>query len=103
MPSSSSPKGLVPGYAVALVLKAGTAPHRCYVGRVQAVDQQGVRITLIDWLEGQFTGWDFLAPWESITSAMIATPDQDIQSFVVEAAEFQKKCEHIEGGTHSIR
>jgi len=103
MPNVSPPRVLVPGYAVALVLKEGTAPHRCYVGEVQAVDEHGVRITLIDWIAGQFTGWNFLAPWESITSAMIATPDRDIQSFAVEAAEFQKRCEHIEVGTRSIR
>ena len=36
------------GYWMAVVLPKDTAPLRCYVGKVQAVDDYGVRLTLVE-------------------------------------------------------
>ena len=50
-------------------------PLRCYVGQVQAVDAQGIRLTLIDWLVGMADDFDVFVPWRHIESAFIATPE----------------------------
>ncbi len=88
-------KALVPGYWVALTLQEGAAPLRCYVGRVQAVDEHGVRITLIDWLTGTATDWDFFASWSVITSALVATPEHHLEDFGKSASKWQKRCDEI--------
>lgn len=73
----------------AIALKRGTAPLRVYVGQVEAVDDFGVRLTLVDWLLREFCGNDFFVPWQSIESALIATTDQEDQLFLDDAARFQ--------------
>jgi hypothetical protein len=83
--------GLAVGYGVALTLREGTAPLRCYVGQVQAVDEHGVRITLIDWLTGAANEWDFFATWDSITSALVATPAHATELFADAAAKWQSQ------------
>jgi hypothetical protein len=80
-PVHKNDKGLAIGYWVALTLKPDAAPLRAYVGQVQALDQYGVRITLVDWLTGGAHGYDFFATWDSISSALVATPDHDIDNF----------------------
>ena len=88
---SNQQHSLLPGYVVALTLKPGAAPLDCYVGEVQTVDSHGVRITLIDWMTGLFTHFDFFAPWESITSALVATPEHSRKSLAEEFANYQEK------------
>jgi hypothetical protein len=83
---------LIPGFRVALALKEGSAPLRCYVGEVQVVDEHGVRLTLVDSLTGMFNSWDFFVPWSSITAALVATPDHDIEKFGKAAEDFRKRC-----------
>lgn len=78
-----------PGQWVALVLRPRSAPMRCYVGEVQAADERGVRLTLIDWVVGAACGSDFFAPWDQITSALVATADHDKGLFVREAVQWQ--------------
>lgn len=91
MPSSEqSASVLEPGHWVALTLKAGAAPLRVYVGEVQAVDGRGVRITLIDWVVGTADSWDFFAPWESVSSALVATPDHAIGRFGAAGSDWQR-------------
>ncbi len=80
---------LAPGYVVALTVKDGTAKQRCYVGMVQAVDEHGIRMTLMDWFAGQFRGWDFFAPWESVTSAMAAAKGHDTVRFLDMAGDLE--------------
>lgn len=77
------------GYWVALSLRPGTAPLRCYVGEVQAVDERGIRLTLLDWLIGKAVGNDFFAPWDSITSMLVCTPQHDLEGFVESARKWQ--------------
>lgn len=80
------------GMWIALTMAANSAPLRCYVGEVQAVDDCGVRITLIDWIVGAACGYDFFAPWAQIVSALVATSEHDLSGFGKEAARWQDRC-----------
>lgn len=93
---------LRPGYAVALALKEGAAPLRCYVGEVQEVDEHGVRLSLLDWIIGSPSGWDFFAPWESITSALVCTPEHHKERFGDAAGEFQTRCNYMAEGKEEV-
>jgi hypothetical protein len=81
------------GYWVALTLREDTAPLRVYVGQVQDVDERGVRITLVDWFVGLPASWDFFAPWDSIVSALVATPDHATDRFADAASDWQSQME----------
>jgi len=35
-------------------------------------------LTLLNWSELKFNGWDFFVPWEQVTSAMVATDEHDL-------------------------
>lgn len=89
MTTISAAKSLQAGHLVALVLKPEVAPIRCYVGEVQDVDQHGVRVTLIDWLIGMFCGDDLWVPWDSILSALVATPEHDKKLWIESAKRWQ--------------
>jgi hypothetical protein len=65
---------LEPGFRVALRLRTGTAPIGCYVGIVVTTDEHGVRITLVDWLVGDFVSHEMFVPWSNIEMAYVATP-----------------------------
>lgn len=74
-PLPNSPEGtLTSGMVVALRLKPGTAPLRSYVGEVQATDEHGLRLTLVDWNVGMFNSYDFFVPWENIEVSYVAVP-----------------------------
>jgi len=77
------------GYWMAVTLPKDTAPLRCYVGQVQAVDEHGIRLTLVDWFAGRATGFDLFVPWSNIESALIATPDHSTEYFGQEAEKWQ--------------
>ena len=76
---SSGSQTLEPGF----VVEIWTSNHdrerdgNGFVGEVQAVDNRGVRLTLIDWFVGSFSGWDVFVPWLEIKEAWIATPEHD--------------------------
>jgi hypothetical protein len=72
---------LRPGWFVAVVLKLGTAPRRCYAGQIQAVDDQGLRLTLVDWVVGSATSWDLFIPRASLESALVAASEHDLRQF----------------------
>jgi hypothetical protein len=91
MPAVSSSQSFVPGYWVALWLREEIAELRVYVGQVQAVDAHGLRLTLIDWLGGRATGWDFFAPWDAIAASLIATPEHDVGSFGEAGSDWQRR------------
>lgn len=101
MNEETRPEGrvLAPGYQVALVLRLGAAPSRCHTGRVREVDEHGVRLTLTHWAVGQASGWDFFAPWSSITAALVATPEHDLEAFDQAAAVFLERCKELAQGT----
>lgn len=97
--ATSGGQVLAPGYQVALVLRLGAAPSRCHTGWVRVVDEHGVRLTLTHWAVGQTSGWDFFAPWSSITAALVATPEHDGQTFDQAAAVFLERCKEMSQGT----
>jgi hypothetical protein len=78
------------GYWLAVTLPADTAPLRSYVGHVQAVDEHGIRLTLVDRVLGTATPYDLFIPWANLASALIATPAQDENGFVQEAGKWQE-------------
>jgi hypothetical protein len=75
---------------------------RCYVGRVEELDDRGLRITLVDWIIGRFTGWDFFLPWDAITSVMVATPEHSTELFGDAASEFQIRCNEMANGEEAV-
>lgn len=77
------------GFFVAVALEPDSAPLRCYVGQVQALDDVGMRITLMDWIMGEPTGFDLFVPWSTIRSALVATPEHDYAGFLGAASQFQ--------------
>lgn len=93
----STEHSLKVGYWVALTLRAETAPGRCYVGRISALDSRGVRITLIDWIIGRATGFDFFVAWDNLVSALIATPEHAMDEFGEAAARWQGQCNKMGG------
>ncbi len=81
---------LKPGRWAAVVLKSGAAPLRCYVGQIQAIDTQGVRLTLIDWILGSATNWDFFVPHASLESVFVCTDQHDLTQFGDVAGKWQE-------------
>jgi hypothetical protein len=77
------------GHWVALTLAEGAAPLSAYVGQIEAVDDRGVRLTLIDWLTGDAHGYDLFVPWSEIRAALVATPDHDVSRFGDAGAKWQ--------------
>jgi len=89
------------GFFVALTLRHGAAPLDVYVGQVQEVDEHGVRITLVDWLIGAASGWDFFAPWSTIESALVGTPDHTLP-FGDDAGKWQKQVEEVRAAERGV-
>ena len=81
---------LKPGWWVAVILKPGAAPRRCYGGEIQAIDAQGLRLTLIDWVVETATGWDFFVPHTSLESAFVATDQHDLREFGEAVGKWQE-------------
>ncbi|GAA1984304.1 hypothetical protein [Amycolatopsis minnesotensis] len=84
-----SVKGLAAGYWVGLALREPVSGLRYWVGQVQYVDEHGVRLTLIDWLVGTATGWDFYVPWDNVLGAHVGTPEHDLSRFAEEVGKLQ--------------
>ena len=91
----TSIKTIEKGHWVALTLKPNTAPMACYVGRVQEIDAKGVRITLIDWIIGTASGWDFYTSWNNIDSALVATSEHDVGRFGEAAGRWQTQMKDL--------
>ena len=74
------------GYAVALTLPEGIAPSRCYVGQIEAIDDRGLRMTLMDWSIGGFTSNDLFVPWSNIESCLVCTDNHHLGLFLEDSA-----------------
>ena len=89
-----------PGYCVAVYLVTGTAPENCYIGMVEAVDDQGIMINLVHWDEkldmlGGYTEGLFF-PWRNINSILISTETQPTRRFMTDRArKWQAQVEAI--------
>lgn len=75
-------KTLEPGYWVAVTVQPGIAPLRSYVGQIQATDDHGIRLSLMDWFVGDAVSNDLFLPWTSIQAAKVATGAHDLKSFL---------------------
>src|SRR5262249_49139555 len=84
------------GWWVALVLKPDAAPLRSYAGKIQAIDERGLRIPFIDWFTGIGARFDLYVPLASLESALVATPDHDVKNFGDAAAKWQQQMERAE-------
>ena len=83
------------GMLVALSVTPDTTPHTAPVGEIQAVDEHGVRITLMDWIVGTFTGSDLFVPWRNVEAAMVFTSEHSRELFGDDAARWQKRMKQI--------
>jgi hypothetical protein len=61
------------GWGVAIILRQPINGLACYVGEVQATDERGLRVTLIDWISGTFTGMDWCFGWADIAAMEVCT------------------------------
>jgi hypothetical protein len=66
-------------------------PVRCYVGQIEAVDDLGFRMTLVDWVIGQAMGYDLMVPWNSLEGAYVATNEHDVKAFGDYTGRWQDK------------
>lgn len=69
--------GLEVGFVVALITDLPTRT-KCYVGEVQAIDDLGVRVTLVDWIIGDFCREDLFVPWVHLIGAAVWTEEHSI-------------------------
>ena len=97
----AKPETIKMGYLVAVGLVPGTAPRNCYVGRVEAVDEYGVRINLVDWddkLDTVRVGMeDLFVTWASVTSILVCTEEEPKRRFLKEKApKWKSEIESIE-------
>jgi hypothetical protein len=81
---------LKPGWWAAVVLKPGTAPLRCYVGQIQVIDAQGLRLTLVDWISGFAANWDLFIPHSNLESALVATDRHHLDQFRDASGKWQE-------------
>ena len=86
----AKPTTIRPGYFVAISLMPGTAPANCYIGLVQAADEYGLRINMVEWdneLDGvkKYTE-DLFIPWININSMLVCTEEEPVRRFVKDRA-----------------
>ena len=93
---------ILPGYCVAVHLIPDTAPSNCYVGIVEAADDQGIMINLVHWDEkldmlGGYTEGLFI-PWKNINSILISSETQPTRRFMTDRArKWQSQIEDMHG------
>lgn len=79
------------GDYVAATVRAGTAPLRNYVGRIEAVDDRGIRLTLMDWLVSSAIGNDLFVPWSSLETTLVDTSGGGRETFLASAKNYQSR------------
>jgi hypothetical protein len=92
-PTSNRQTLLKVGWWVALTLKPDTASLHCFVGQIEAISDDGIRLTLVDWFDGMPTGYDFYVPHRNIESALVCTDKHNLKGFGDEAGRWQKMTE----------
>jgi hypothetical protein len=81
------------GWWVAITLKPNLAPHRCYVGQIEALTHEAIRLTLVDWIDDQPRGWGFVIPWVNVGTILLATEQHNAELFMKAAGDFQTRME----------
>lgn len=79
------------GWAIAVVMERPIGTGYCHVGEVQAIDERGFRITLMDWVVGQFIHDDFYIPWSNVRGMSICTDDHDFGLWSKDIGDYQKR------------
>ena len=85
---------------VAVSLEAGAAPENCYIGIVEEVDELGLRINLVNWVEeldmiGGYTESLFV-PWRNVTSILISAEERPTKRFMsMKAKTWKAKIESM--------
>ena len=85
---------------VAVSLEAGAAPENCYIGVVEEVDELGLRINLVNWVEeldmvGGYTESLFF-PWRNVTSILISAEERPTKRFMsMKAKAWKAKIESL--------
>lgn len=79
------------GFWLAIAVLPGTGQNPCIVGQLQALDERGLRITLVDWIGGRADSWDYFVPWAHIGSMLVCTPAHSLELFGEDAAAFQER------------
>jgi hypothetical protein len=78
VPAEAIRFGIEVGFVVALITDLPTST-KCYVGCVEAVDDYGVRMTLVDWFVGMFVKEDLFVPWAHILGAAVWTEEHSFR------------------------
>jgi hypothetical protein len=98
----AKPQTIQPGYCVAVSLVPETAPHNCYIGLVEVVDEYGIRVDLVHWddkldMLGGYTESLFI-PWVNINSILVSTEKQPTRRFMTDRApKWREQIESIHG------
>jgi hypothetical protein len=97
---------LQPGYCVAVNLVPETAPERCYIGVIEASDDQGILINLVHWddkldMLGGYTESIFI-PWINIDTILVSTEQQPTRRFMVDRAlKWKSQVEAMHSGVNN--
>jgi len=78
------------GWWVTVTVKPGVFPLRAYCGEIQAIDERGFRMTLVDWFTGYPVGWDISVPWDQFEGALVCTDQHDKKGFGEPAGQWQE-------------
>ena len=83
---------LEPGHCVAIALRdRSLCPLPVPVGRIEAVDDHGIRLTLLDWALGEFVSDGLFVAWPLVGAVLVADPaTHDIKLWADKAASWQK-------------
>lgn len=77
-PAEATRFGIEVGFVVALMTDLPTRT-KCYVGCVEAVDEFGLRMTLVDWFVGMFVKEDLFVPWSRVLGAAVWTEEHSFR------------------------
>ncbi|MFC1946052.1 hypothetical protein ACFLW1_02505 [Chloroflexota bacterium] len=102
------PTAIKAGFNIAVSLVPGTAPKCCYIGRVQATDEYGVRINPVEWEEKldvvHVHTEDMFFPWANISSMLVGTEEQPERRFVRDRAPaWQADIEALHSKTTGVK
>jgi len=78
------------GYWMALTTTPHSGPSLTYVGQVQAIDEHGIRLTLIDWPTRTAAGHDLFVSWKNLRASLIGTAKHDVNLFLESAEQWQE-------------
>jgi hypothetical protein len=85
------------GWWICATVSREVFPRRAYVGQIQEVDAEGIRLTRIDWFTGMASGFDLLIPWRHLDGALVCTDKHDHDAFYKVAGEWETAIDQLDG------